>query len=161
MAKVISNKNQKPTTTKPVVSQKENEEDKTAAVFEISGSVTRNDNEESDIEFLGGIEVKEPGEYWLNGFMKKDAEGNVYLELQTKLKQAKAPNVILDDRGVLFVNNRKRRKGHADYTGNISFSTSGEFEIHGEMKTGSGTKYMELTIPDTSESAISEDEKFF
>lgn len=125
------------------------------------GELRKNENEDNDADMVGNIALDMPGAYWLEGYMKKDTSG-VFMELRTNLKQEQPDAKLLQDKGVLFNNNRKQnRKGKPDYQGNIEVTAPGIFTVEGRVMESKGTKYMELSILDGSDNGISTEDMPF
>lgn len=125
-----------------------------------TGELRKNLNEDNEADMIGTLHIDMPGAYWLNGFMKKDTQG-VFMDLQASLQNEQPEAKLLRDRGVLFVNNRKNRKGKPDYTGNIEVTTPGIYSIEGLVKESKGTKFMELNILDGTDNGIATEDMPF
>lgn len=126
------------TTSKPTVAKQSTLKENTGALYK-----------NSDGNFEGAFNPSEAGEYWLNGYIKKDDAGALFLFLDAgKKKETDAPadnsNV---DRGVLYKNNRKKLKHQPDYTGTIGVTVAGEVAIKGAiMESRQGLAYMSLEV---------------
>jgi hypothetical protein len=111
------------------------------------GTLSKNPDEDSLIDYTGSLKLDEPGDYWLHAFAKKSDDGEVYLSLSAERKKEQTDDAANADRGVLYKNNRKKLKHHADYTGNINFSTPGEFELHATIEESrNGLTYMAIAV---------------
>jgi len=123
------------------------------------GTLSKNSDPDSVIDYVGELELKEPGDYWLHAHARKSDDGEVYLSLSVDRKKDQTENIDLanSDRGVLYKNNRKKLKHHADYTGNVNFSTPGKFPISATIEESrNGLTYMSIGVVTDEQAEIEE-----
>jgi len=121
------------------------------------GTLAKNTDPDSVIDYVGELELTEPGDYWLHAHARKNEEGEVYLSLSVDRKKEQSEDLANVDRGVLYKNNRKKLKHHADYTGNINFSTPGKFALSATIEESrNGLTYMSVGVNNDGDSEIEE-----
>lgn len=155
-------------TKKPVTKKTDKALDEVAATRVVATSPEHGalykveDTTETEADYTGTLHLPDPGSYWLEGFMRKDPKGKVYMSLSVKLNEMQAIDNNNVDRGVLYKNNRKRLRSHADYTGFINTAGAGEYPLNAIISTSkNGNNYMALELAVMSDDGITEEDMPF